>query len=77
MKLRFLRVTESEVPGYPFFEGQTIEVSALTPAMQRWLKPDDAGLVRAELLREESEPELATVGSGERAVTRKAKRRGA
>jgi hypothetical protein len=64
MKIKFLRTTDSDVYGFPFVEGQVIEVPELSSAMRQWLKEE-----RAELVREE-EPELATVGVAERAVVR-------
>jgi hypothetical protein len=70
MKIRFRCLTDSDAPGFPFLAGQTIEVAALTPTMKRWLQPNAAGVVHAELVREDDETELATVGVAERAVVR-------
>jgi hypothetical protein len=67
--IRFLGLAESAVPGAPFVPGQVIEVATLTPEIQAALRSNLAELVRAE------EPDLATVGVTERAVTRTARRR--
>jgi hypothetical protein len=66
--LRFLQLVESSAPGFPFMPGQVISgLSRLTPEMRQWIREG-----RAELVKDE--PELATVGAGERAVARKGKR---
>ena len=38
MKLRFLKVTPSNNPEFPFQAGQIIHVEKLTGEMKRWLK---------------------------------------
>lgn len=68
MQIRFLDLVESESPEFPFMPGQVINVSSLTPAMRAAVKDG-----RAELVRDE--PELATVGVTERAVTRRGRTR--
>ncbi len=68
MMIRFLALAESDAPSYPFMPGQVISVPDITDRVARWLRE---GL--AEIVREE--PELATVGPAERAVTRKGRMR--
>ena len=68
MQIRFLDLVESGSPDFPFVPGQIIDVPTLTPAMRAAVKDG-----RAELVRDE--PELATVGVTERAVTRRGRAR--
>lgn len=68
MTIRFLQVTESAAPGFPFVPGQVIHLTGITPEVQRWI-----GSGSAEVVNEE--PEAAIVESGERAVLPRAKRR--
>lgn len=65
MTLRFLEVVESAAPGFPFVPGQVIrDLPRLSPEMRQWIRDG-----RAEIVADE--PELATVGPVERAVSRK------
>lgn len=61
MKVRFLQLTESQVPGFPFVPGQIIEIDDLDRDVRRWLKYNHAEVVREE-------PETAVVTPAERAV---------
>jgi len=63
MRVRFLEVCDSEVPGFPFKAGQVIEIARLTPAMMAAIRDQ-----RAELIREEAGA-AAIVEAPERAVT--------
>ena len=61
MQIKFLRLTLSSNPAYPFQAGQVIETPRLTAEMKRWIKDGDAVLVR-------DTPETAVEPPGERAV---------
>jgi hypothetical protein len=68
--LRFLQVVDSSAPDFPFMPGQTITgLARLSPQMEAWVR---GGL--AEVVREDDQVELATVGVRERAVVRKGRR---
>lgn len=70
MRVRFLHLTASAAPEYPFRAGQIIEVHELSPQMRAWLRE-----ARIEILPDE---ELATMGAPvEVAVVKRAKSRGA
>lgn len=68
MRIQFLQVTESGIPGYPFLTGQVIVAPVLTPEMRSWIRSGHALIL-------DDEPELATMGTPERAVPRKGRRR--
>lgn len=65
MTIRFLQLTPSSNPDFPFQPGQIIRVEP----NETWLALLDG--VRAELVREDDDVELATVAAPERAVTRR------
>lgn len=69
MTIRFLQLADSDVEGMPFMAGQTVEIAAPTPAMQRALQ---RGLAVVE---RQQEPETAIVETPERAVTRRSSRK--
>lgn len=74
MKVRFLRMTDSAQPGFPFVPGQVIEVATLTPEVREWLKPLDDGSYRAVVLDDEPEQAAAVIPTPEVAVMRPARR---
>ncbi len=73
MKIRFL--TTIPYGHGAFYMGQVIDVQEPTPDMLAWLEPTTDGTRRAELVRDDDAPELATVSVAERAVVRRGKRR--
>jgi len=48
MKIRFVEITPSLTPGFPFQPGQTIEVAKLTPELRKWIKEGHAVLVKQD-----------------------------
>jgi hypothetical protein len=71
VKIKFLKVTESDAAGFPFRAGQVIDVAEPTPAMLRWLEPGPDGERQAEVVKEEPRDEMAVAAVGpERAVTK-------
>ncbi len=65
MRIRFLQVVASPQPEFPFQIGQVINIDEPWPALLAALDG-----VQAEVLRDDA-PELAVMGTGERAVTRR------
>jgi len=68
MTIRFLDMTESSSPGFPFVPGQIIYLAGITPQVQGWIASGQAEVVN-------DEPEAAVMGASERAVLPKAKPR--
>jgi hypothetical protein len=73
MRIRFLEVTESAQPGYPFLKGQVVEVTKLTAEMRAWLKRRPDGTARAEVVKDVA-PDAAVTESPEAAVLPPARR---
>jgi hypothetical protein len=70
VRLRFLQLTASPNPYFPFQPGQVIHLSRLNPEVRQWIRDG-----RAELIQEVAE--LAALGvSGETAAMPKGRARG-
>ena len=63
MQIRFLKRTESDVPAHPFVYGQVIAIDAMTAQARDWLESG-----AAEVVRDETTEDVATVEDAERAV---------